>query len=68
MKKFLLGALTGVMMFSFTAFTQASDFDTENLCCRGNYYCASDSDNGEYCYNNGDYCGRNGCGDGYRRR
>ncbi len=66
MKKFLLGALTAVMMFSFTAFTQANDFDTENLCCGGNYYCSSDSDNNNNY--NGEYCGRYGCGDGYCRR
>lgn len=62
MKKFLLGALTAVMMFSFTAFTQASDVDMENLCCGGSYYCASDYDS------NGEYCGRYGCGGGYCRR
>ena len=59
MKNFLLGALTAVMMFGFTAFTQASDVDTENLCCGGNSYCASDSDNCDGY--NGDYCGRYGC-------
>ena len=65
MKKFLLGVLTAVMMFGFGNFAQASDVDTENMCCRGNYYCASD---GEACYgNNGEYCGRYGCGNGYNR-
>ena len=68
MKNFLFGVLTAVMMFGFGNFGQASDFDTENLCCRGNYYCVND--NNEYCYNNsesnGEYCDRNGCGN-YKR-
>ena len=51
--------LTALMMFGFTAFTQASDVDTENLCCRGGYYCSSDSDNCDGY--GGEYCGRYGC-------
>lgn len=67
MKNFLFGLLTAVMMFGFGNFAQASDFDTQNMCCRGNYYCASDN-GGDYCYNSdGEYCGRYGCGDNYRR-
>ena len=64
MKKFLFGFLTAVVMFGFGNFAQASDF--ENMCCRGNYYCATD---GNACYDddgNGGYCGRYGCGN-YRR-
>ena len=59
MKKFFTGMLTALIMFGFTAFTQASDVDTENLCCRGGYYCASDSDNCDGY--GGEYCGRYGC-------
>lgn len=68
MKKFLFGFLTAVMMFGFTNFAQASDLDTQNMCCRGGYYCAANND-GNYCYDdgNGGYCGRYGCGDNYRR-
>ena len=67
MKNFLFGLLTAVMMFGFGNFAQAGDVDAQDLCCRGNYYCAAD---GNACYGNdgnGDYCGRYGCGDGYRR-
>ena len=65
MKNFLFGVLAAVMMFGSGNFAQASDVDLENLCCRGNYYCAAD---GDYCYDgNGGYCGRYGCGNGYRR-
>lgn len=67
MKNFLFGLLTAVMMFGFGNFAQASDFDTQNMCCRGNYYCASDNGS-DYCYNSdGEYCGRYGCGGNYRR-
>ena len=55
MKKFLLGALTAVMLLSFSAFTEATQIDRENICCRENY-CAQDCDEPD-----GDYCGRYGC-------
>ena len=55
MKKFLLGALTAVMLLSFGAFTEATQIDCENFFCRGNY-CAQDCDESD-----GDYCGRYGC-------
>lgn len=57
MKKFLFGALTAVMMFGFGSFAQASELDTVNLSCRGNYYHNRDCDyNGEYCDRQGNYC------------
>lgn len=75
MKKFLFGALTAVMMFGFGSFAQASELDTVNLSCRGNYYHNRDCDyndeycdrQGSYCYNSngddkrGEYCDRYGC-------
>ena len=69
MKKFLFGFLTAVMMLGFGSFAQASEVDTENMCCRGGYYCYdSNGNNGNYCYDgNGGYCGRYGCGNGYGR-
>ena len=57
MKKFLIGALMALMLASFGASTEASQTEYENLCCRGNYYCASDSDS--TC--DGEYCDRYGC-------
>ena len=54
-KKFLVGALTALMVVGFGAFTEANQSEQ---CCRGGYYCASDCDNYD-----GDYCGRYG----YRR-
>lgn len=60
MKKFLIGALAAVMLMSFGAFTEATQLDTENICCRGYCYQNCDNDNG----NGGEYCGRYGCGQG----
>lgn len=57
MKKFLAGALMALMLVGFGALTEASQAEYENLCCRGNYYCASDCDD-TY---DGEYCGRYGC-------
>ena len=59
MKKFLSSALIAVMLLGFSALTEANQAEQENLCCRGNYYCASDCDSDSY---NGEYCGRYGCG------
>jgi len=56
MKKFLASALMALMFASFGALTEASQAEYENLCCRGNYYCASDSDTYD-----GEYCDRYGC-------
>ncbi|MBR6712285.1 MAG: hypothetical protein IKI76_04730 [Selenomonadaceae bacterium] len=57
MKKILIGALMSVMLMSFGAFTEASDVEQENICCRG--YCYQDCDD-----QSGEYCGRYGCGQG----
>ena len=48
------------MLMSFGAFTEATQVDTENICCRGYCYqnCDNDSGNGD------EYCGRYGCGQG----
>ena len=54
MKKFLVGALTALMLIGFGAFTEATQIDQENICCRG--YCYQDCDNYD-----GEYCGRYGC-------
>ena len=62
MKKFLIGALTAIMVMSFGALTEASQADYDNTCCRGNYCYTQDGDNYD-----GDYCGRYGCGNGYGR-
>ena len=51
MKKFLLGALTAIMLLSVSAFTEATQVEQENLCCRGGY-CSQNCDDdysGEYC-------------------
>ena len=56
MKKFLLGALTAVMLLSFSAFTEATQVESDNACCRGNY-CIQGCDEPS-----GEYCGRYGCG------
>ena len=56
MKKFLIGALTALMIVGFGALTEAAQAEYDNTCCRGNYYCAQDSDTCD-----GDYCGRYGC-------
>lgn len=61
MKKFLIGALTALTVMGFGAFTEVAQAEYDDTCCRGNYYCAQDSDN-TY---DGDYCGRYGCGQGY---
>lgn len=63
MKKFLFGALTALMLIGFSAFTEASQIEYDNQCCRGNYYCAQDCDEPS-----GEYCGRYGCGQGNYRR
>ena len=55
-KKFLASALTALILLGFGAFTEASQSEYENLCCRGNYYCSSDCDSYD-----GEYCGRYGC-------
>ena len=55
MKKILIGALTAIMLLSFSAFTEAQ-VESENICCRGNY-CAQECDEPS-----GEYCGRYGCG------
>lgn len=59
MKKFLLGALTAIMLISSGAFAEAQA-DVQEQCCRN--YCAQDCDDAS-----GDYCGRYGCGQGSRR-
>lgn len=55
MKKFLIGALTALMLIGFGAFTEAAEVERDNQCCGG--YCASDCDNSY----GGEYCGRYGC-------
>ena len=59
MKKILSGALLAVMLLGFSAFTEASQAEQENTCCRGNYYCAQDCNSYD-----GEYCGRYGCRQG----
>ena len=61
MKKILIGALTTVMLMNFGAFTEASDVEQENICCRG--YCYQECDD-----QSGEYCGRYGCGQGQGNR
>ena len=56
-KKFFVGALTAVMLMGFSAFTEASQVEQENICCRG--YCYQNCDDNNY---DGEYCGRYGCG------
>ena len=56
MKKFLTGALLALMLMGFSALTEASQAEQENMCFRGNYYCAQDGDSYD-----GEYCGRYGC-------
>ena len=56
MKKFLIGALVASAILGFSSFTEAQT-EYENLCCGGNYSCASDCDN-----YSGEYCGRYDCG------
>lgn len=58
MKRFLICALTAVMVASFGTITEAADYD--DTCCRGNYCYAQDGDSYD-----GDYCGRYGCDQGY---
>ena len=60
LKKFFVGALAAVMLMGFSAFTEATKVEQENICCGG------------YCYQNcdepsGEYCGRYGCGQGDNR-
>lgn len=55
MKKFLIGALTALMLIGFGAFTEAAEVERDNQCCGG--YCASDCDDSY----GGEYCGRYGC-------
>lgn len=57
MKKFLSGALLAVMLLGFSAFTEASQAEQENLC--GRYSCVTNCDE-----QSGDYCGPYGCGQG----
>lgn len=59
MKKFLLGALTAAMLWSFGSFTQAEPVEQNYQCCYGNY-CAADNDDSADNYG-GEYCGRYGC-------
>ena len=56
MNKFLIGALVASAILGFSSFTEAQT-EYENLCCGGNYSCASDCDN-----YSGEYCGRYDCG------
>ena len=62
MKKFFVGALTALMLWSFGAFTEAQQLEQENFCCR-EYYCAQDCDDSdsESESEGGEYCGRYGC-------
>lgn len=57
MKKFLIGALAALAVLGVSSFSEAQA-EYENACCRGNYYCDSDCDDGNY---SGEYCGRYGC-------
>ena len=69
MKKFLVGALSAVMLLSVSAFTEASQTQFNEQCCRGDYYCAQGDDaNGGYCDGYGCGYARGGYGrDGYGR-
>lgn len=58
MKKILSGALLALMLLGFSAFTEASQAEQENMCCRGDYYCNQDCEDNS----SGEYCGRYGCG------
>ena len=59
MKKFLLGALTAIMLMSSGAFTEASQADYNDQCCRG--YCSQYCDDANGSDDGGQYCGRYGC-------
>ena len=58
MKKFLTGALMAVLLLGFSSFTEATQAEQQNLCCRDGYCCVDDCDDssGEYCV--GGYCYR----------
>ena len=56
MKKFLIGALTALMLIGYGVFTEAAEVERDNQCCRG--YCYQNCDEDTY---GGDYCGRYGC-------
>ena len=58
LKKFFVGALTAFVLMSFGAFTEATQVEQENLCCRGNCYQDCDEPGGEYCDRYG--CRQNG--------
>ena len=54
MKKFLIGALTAIMLLGFGAFTEASQPQYDEQCC--GVCCAQNCDEPS-----GEYCGRYGC-------
>ena len=59
MKKFFVAALTALTIWSFGAFSEATQPQYDEQCCRGGYggYCYQDCDDTA----DGEYCGRYGC-------